>query len=330
VAASLQLDSDSGQIHSILADLPQLPLRALRLDFNPESRAPLRAPFACGAYTVRAEAVPWSAQPPLFLAPQLSIDQGCAAPGFDPDFTAGATDPAAAAGGASPFLVTLTRNAGEAEFSGLELKLPAGISADLASVPTCPGQLATTGACPQSSRVGSLIVALGAGSRPLWLPTPGGGPRRGLPRRLLPRRPLQPDLCRRRPGEPARPGTVLTRAANHFDLESARASIRPDPLPQIVAGIPRLLPQSICSSTVPASSATRPTAPPSESKPLPPPPAARRPRSASPSPPSTAPRCPSGRSSLRVSVAPSAATPTRPCPSTSAHVPATPTCAPPR
>ncbi len=53
------------------------------------------------------------------------------------------------------------------------METPKGLLADIASVPLCGEAEANAGTCPESSKIGSLIAAAGAGSEPLYLPQPG-------------------------------------------------------------------------------------------------------------------------------------------------------------
>jgi len=231
-------DPVTGQLTASFADAPQLPAEEIELDFKGGARAPLRNPSACGTYRSHYVLAPWSGRPPVSGEAPMTVDQGCPGGGFDPGLDAGVANPVA--GLHSPFAATVVREDGEPNVSALEMTLPRGELAKLAGVQVCPGALAATGACPAASRVGSLSVAVGAGTLPLWIPQPGkaptaiylSGPYEGAPYSLAFVVPAQAG--------PFDLGTVVTRAAIDVDPESTQVTVRSDPLPQILEGVPVL------------------------------------------------------------------------------------------
>jgi hypothetical protein len=238
----IHLDSQTGRITSSFEGTaasegnPQLPLTDFRLHFKSGPRAPLAAPRACGTYETEYELVPWSGRPPVRGQTPMSFDQNCAAPGFSPKLSAGSTNPLA--GAFSPFLTTLTIGSGEQNLSGLDVTLPSGVLARLAGVPVCDEAAAAAGSCAPGSQVGSATVAAGPGPSPLWLPQPGkepipvflAGPYKGAPYSLVVRTPAQAG--------PFDLGTVITRAGIYVDPATAQATVKSDPLPQILEGVP--------------------------------------------------------------------------------------------
>jgi hypothetical protein len=134
--------------------------------------------------------------------------------------------------------MTLTRADGEANPLTLALHLPQGLLAKLAGVPLCPEAAAATGQCPQASQVGRLAAASGVGGAPLWIPQPGkaptaaylAGPYRGAPYSIVAVVPAQAG--------PFDLGTVVNRSGIYVDPDTATATIRTDPLPQILQGVP--------------------------------------------------------------------------------------------
>lgn len=166
----------------------------------------------------------------------MQITSGCSKGGFAPGLSAGSRT--SSAGKFSPFIFTLTRADGEANPQTLAVHLPQGLLAKLGGVPLCPAAATTTGNCPLASRIGSLTVATGVGGAPLWIPQPGkartasylAGPYKGAPYSIVSVVPAQAG--------PFDLGTVVNRAAIDIDPETALVTIKADPLPQILEGVP--------------------------------------------------------------------------------------------
>jgi hypothetical protein len=134
--------------------------------------------------------------------------------------------------------MTLTRQDGEANPSTLSVRLPQGLLAKLGGVALCPEAQAPTAACPPDSQVGHITAAAGVGSSPLWLPQPGkaptalylAGPYKGAPYSIVAKVPAQAG--------PFDLGVVANRSAIHVDPATAEATIKTDPLPQVLEGVP--------------------------------------------------------------------------------------------
>jgi hypothetical protein len=239
----LEVDKETGQIHSIvlgtprLEGMPQAPLREVKLEFKSGFRAPLVNPSACGTFLTQYEFVPWSGGPPAKGSTPMTINEGCSGlGGFSPTLSAGTID--SDAGKHSPFLFTLKREDSEQNPARLDISLPKGFAATFAGVPRCEGGAAETGACPASSRIGKVIAAVGAGQAPLWVPQPGSrptavylsGPYKGAPLSIVAVVPRQAG--------PFDFGDEVVRSAVFVDPTSARATAKADPLPQFIEGIP--------------------------------------------------------------------------------------------
>jgi hypothetical protein len=232
----VELDPVSGELRSVVLDNPQVPLREVKLLFKSGFRAPLVTPPACGEYLTRYEFTPWSGGLPAVGNTPMTISGDCDIGGFSPELTAGSTDPAA--GVHSPFAFTLTRQDGEQNLADLGVTLPRGLAATFVGIPRCEGSAAETGQCPSDSRLGKVTVADGAGPNPLWVPQPGkrptalylGGPYKGAPLSVVAVVPAQAG--------PFDLGDQVVRNAIYVDPETAQATVRSDPLPQIVQGIP--------------------------------------------------------------------------------------------
>ncbi|HLI31665.1 MAG TPA: hypothetical protein VKU89_02840, partial [Solirubrobacteraceae bacterium] len=121
---------------------------------------------------------------------------------------------------------------GEEDLSGITLKLPEGLLANLNGVKLCEEAQAAEGSCPAESKVGSASVSAGAGSEPLSLA--GSvyltGPYKGAPFGLAI---VVPAIA-----GPYNLGTVVVRAAVGLNMTNGQLSITTDALPQIVGGVP--------------------------------------------------------------------------------------------
>jgi hypothetical protein len=236
VPGDIHLDPVTGQITSLFLDTPQAPVRNFELHFKSGPRAPLANPGVCGVYQTHYELSPWSGNPAVLGDAPMTIDQGCGTGGFSPQLSAGTTDPTA--GAYSPFVLSLVRQPGEQNVSSLDVSLPPGLLAKLAGVAVCAEGSAAVGACPAGSQVGTTTVASGPGSSPLWIPQPGkdptavylSGPYKGAPYSLTVKVPAQAG--------PFDLGTVITRAGIYVDPETTQVTVRSDPLPQILEGVP--------------------------------------------------------------------------------------------
>jgi hypothetical protein len=239
--AEIQLDPVTGQVTTVfsglssLGGLPQVPFSDLRLHVTGGPRGPIATP-GCGTYQTHFRFVPWSGNPAVEGQTPMDIVSGCGKGGFSPALSAGTLS--TAAGSFSPFTMTLTRQDGEANLQALSVHLPKGLTAKLAGVPLCPEAAAATADCPEGSKLGSVTAASGVGGAPLWIPQPGkaptaiylAGPYKGAPYSVSIRVPAQAG--------PFDLGTVVTRAGLYVDPETATATIKSDPLPQILEGVP--------------------------------------------------------------------------------------------
>jgi hypothetical protein len=246
--AEVKANDVTGQLTIALEGLPELRISELRAHFFGGNTALLRTPSDCGSYTVSSQLTPWSAPesgPAATSSSAFQITQGaggsaCRSPmPFAPTLTAGSSS--SAAGASSPFTVQVARQDTEQPLSDVSVTTPPGLLAELASVSPCPEAQAQRGACAQTSRIGSAVLAAGAGPAPLWLGAAGSAP---------------DPIYVTAPYQGAPFGLAIVVAANvgPFDLgdgspvvirarvgvnpQSAQLQIVTDPLPQILAGIP--------------------------------------------------------------------------------------------
>jgi hypothetical protein len=220
----------------LLGGNPQVPFEELRLHIFGGPRAPLVTPSRCGTYLSHYEFAPWSGRPAAVGDAPMQITTGCDKGGFSPKLAAGTLD--SSAGAFSPFAMSLTRSDGEANPRELAVHLPQGLLAKLGGVPLCPDAQAPSGDCPAGSQIGKLTAATGVGGAPLWVPQPGKAPTavylagsyKGAPYSIVSKVPAQAG--------PFDLGTVVNRAGIYIDPDNATATIKTDPLPQILEGVP--------------------------------------------------------------------------------------------
>ena len=229
-------DPATGGLTTTFVDEPQVPVTRLSLDFDGGSRAPLVTPSACGGYAVHSALTSWASSDAVAGDSTFAIDQDCGQEStFAPGFSAGTSDPTGAAH--SSFHLRLTRDRGSA-LSHVDTTLPLGLLASLKGVAHCPEAQAVTGTCPAASQIGSATVGAGAGPAPIFLPQPGkaptavylAGPYKGAPYSLSVVVPAQAG--------PYDLGTVVVRAALFIDPVTAQVTVKSDPLPTILQGIP--------------------------------------------------------------------------------------------
>lgn len=263
------LDQQTGQITTTFEQTPQLPFEDLEVQLfgakeaAAKSRAPLTSPETCGSYATTSLLEPWShlgaegetGTPDA--APSSAPFQVVAAPGGGacapteahapnaPGFEAGTASPI---GGAySPFVVKLKREDGSQRFGALDVTLPPGMTGRVAGVEECPqadigaaqalsgeGGGATELAhpsCPAGSEVGVVHVGAGSGA-PFYVSGKVyfAGPYKGAPFSLVF---VTPALA-----GPFDLGSVVVRAALYIDPHTAQVSVKSDPFPTILDGIP--------------------------------------------------------------------------------------------
>jgi hypothetical protein len=254
-AGEVVADPATGQLTSTFADLPPLPYSSFALDLRGGPRAPLTTPSACGSYSTVTRLYP-SSDPSTRVERSSSFQiiggvggSGCPASEAQapnsPSFEAGTTAPSA--GAYSPFVLKLTREDGSQRLSALNVTLPPGLTGKIAGVAQCSdAQLAGATArggfgegaleqaspsCPVSSEVGTVTVGTGSGT-PLYV---GGhaylaGPYEGAPFSLAI---VTPAIA-----GPFDLGVVVVRSALFINPETAQVTVKSDPLPTILEGIP--------------------------------------------------------------------------------------------
>jgi hypothetical protein len=246
----VEADEHTGRLTATFDENPQLPFDDLRLTFFDGARGVLRTPETCGTFASSSSLAPWSGTAPVGSESSFEISGspagGCpstpAQMPNSPSFSAGTVNPSA--GSYSPFVLHLERGDGTQKFGALSVSLPPGLTGKLAGVPYCPeGAIAgassrsgrdeqSSPSCPAASEVGTVTVSAGAGSLPYFVTGKAylAGPYKGDPLSLAI---ITPAVA-----GPFDLGTVVVRAALHVDLETAQISVKSDPLPTILKGIP--------------------------------------------------------------------------------------------
>ena len=251
--------SATGQLSAHFAENPQFPFEHLKLHMFGGPRATLTTPPTCGSYETHSDLEPWSHEPSEGEAQgtpdahpgsPFAISEGpngsaCAkTPAEEPNhpsFEAGTTTPIA--GSYSPFVLHLSREDGSQPLKALNLTLPPGLSGRLAGVGECSdAQLKTAeeagGAaekanpsCPASSEIGTVNVGAGSGT-PYYVQGHAylAGPYKGAPLSMAI---ITPALA-----GPFDLGTVVVRAGLYVNPETAQITVKSDPIPQILDGIP--------------------------------------------------------------------------------------------
>jgi hypothetical protein len=240
LAGRFDRDPVTGQITATFDENPQLPFSKLHLELKSGARAPLVNGGSCGTTSAHSALTPWSVDTPVSIDTAITLDQNCDPGPFAPSFSAGTTSPVA--GAHTPF--TLSVGNGQPvrmPVGRIDTVLPQGLLGQISSVPICPEDKAAAGTCDGGSKIGSTTLKLGAGTLPYGLPGPGkaptavylAGPYKGAPFSLSIMVPAQAG--------PFDLGTVVVRAGLYVDPITAQVTVKSDPLPTILDGIPTTL-----------------------------------------------------------------------------------------
>ena len=243
----------TGQLTARFLENPQLPVKHLEIKLKPGPRASLVNPSTCGTFTTTSDLVPWSTPGTTDAHPSSSFGITEGANGaacantpqerpFSPGLSAGTES--SAAGAFTPFVLKLTRNDGEQELTGLNLSMPPGFSAKLAGIPYCSEAAIASASgksgreeeaspsCPVASEVGTLTSAAGPGTNPFYVNGKAylAGPYKGGSLSLVF---ITPAVA-----GPFDLGSVVVRAAVFVNPSTAQVTVKTDPIPQIIDGVP--------------------------------------------------------------------------------------------
>jgi hypothetical protein len=236
----------TGQLTATFANTPELPFSDFVLHFYGGPRAVFVNPASCGPATTTTDLTPWAGGPgglgdatpsSTFGVSFDGLGAACPVPQpFAPSFTAGTTS--IQAGGYSPLSVTFSRPDADQEVDHVQVTTPPGLLGTLSNVPLCPEPQASEGTCSSGSQIGHVIVGVGSGAAPLYLPEAGQpanpvyltGPYKGAPFGLTF---VIPAIA-----GPYNLGNVIVRAAINVNPTTAALIVTSDPLPTIIDGIP--------------------------------------------------------------------------------------------
>jgi len=236
IPGEIEANAQSDRLTAVFDETPQLPVERIDLELRDGPDAPLKNPDACGSFSAAYELTPWSGTPAVVAETEpMRIDESCGG-GFSPQLEAGVANPVA--GSFSPLIANLLRSDGEDNLAAFEITLPEGELAKLKGVPLCPEAETVSGSCPASSKIGSVAASIGPGSMPLFIPQPGkaptavylAGPYKGAPYSFIAVVPAQAG--------PFDLGTVTVRGGIYVNPNTSRVTVRTDPLPQILDGVP--------------------------------------------------------------------------------------------
>jgi len=236
VSAHVRPSRTTGQITTIFDELPQIAFTDFTLTFHGGPRSALVSPTECGTHTATAITTPWSGTAPQQSAGSFTVSwDGRGAPCqriFQPSMTTATSNDR---GGASPdFTLTATRPDRNVPVGRMVFDLPPGLVGNLAlrGLVQCALRAAEHAACPDSSRLGSVVSVDGSGTEPPALPG---------------------DIYLTKPqhaGDPAGLSVAVPARLGPVDagivIVGVRLELRPDgglhvtsdPIPSLVEGIP--------------------------------------------------------------------------------------------
>lgn len=254
-AGRVEIDQATGQLTTVVDGLPPVPYSSFQLNLREGPRAPLTTPLACGTYQTTARLYPFSdpSTATVRTAPFkiTSGPEGSACVGSEaqlphaPTFEAGTQTPLA--GMYSPFILKVMRGEASQHLQALNVTLPLGLTARLAGTAECSdAQIAQATArshegeglleqqspsCPSGSEIGTVIVGAGSGS-PLYVQGHAylAGPYKGAPLSIAI---ITPAIA-----GPFDLGVVVVRAALFVNESTAQVTVKSDPLPTSLQGIP--------------------------------------------------------------------------------------------
>jgi hypothetical protein len=236
---------EPGQVRVVLDNEPQLLFSDLKLVLSGGPHALFVSPQACGSASASSAITGWNGTVAMPFSNVLSTSSGCTQ-GFSPAFTAGTTSNQA--GAYSPFTLTISREDGSQRLGLINVTTPPGLLGDIAGVTICPnsgieaaerrdqpgdGALEQADpSCPAGSDVGTVTASVGPG--PDSVSATGheylAGPYKGAPFDLVA---VTPAIS-----GPFDLGVVVLRQGLYVDPHTAQATVKSDPLPTVLDGVP--------------------------------------------------------------------------------------------
>ena len=250
--AKVEPNPVTGQLVTIVENIPQLPFSHFGLHFREGARSPLVTPPACGTYNATAVLTPSSGGAPITTDSMFQIISGpdagaCPAggvPPFSPQVSTGTLNDDA--GAYSEFDLRIIRKDGEQELTRFSTVMPPGLTGNLSGIPFCSdaaieASKIKTGAqetaepsCPAASQIGHTLVGAGVGAVLAWAPGKLylAGPYHGAALSIV-------SITSATVG-PFDLGTVVIRFALRINPITAQVEIDSagsDPIPHIIDGI---------------------------------------------------------------------------------------------
>jgi hypothetical protein len=236
---------EPGQVRVVLDNEPQLLFSDLKLVLSGGPHALFVSPQACGSASASSAITGWNGTVATPSSNVLSTSSGCTQ-GFSPAFTAGTTSNQA--GAYSPFTLTISRPDGSQRLGLINVTTPPGFLGNIAGITICPnsgieaaerrdqpgdGALEQADpSCPAGSDVGTVTASVGPG--PDSVSAIGheylAGPYKGAPFDLVA---VTPAIS-----GPFDLGVVVLRQGLYVDPHTAQATVKSDPLPTVLDGVP--------------------------------------------------------------------------------------------
>jgi hypothetical protein len=259
LAGEVKPNLATGELTSVFRETPPVAFSELNLHLFNGARATQSTPETCGVHEGSAQFESWamnheaheSYSPPN---PALNITSepggtpcvsSATSQPFSPGFSAGSEN---LQGGAfSPFVVNLERPDGQQALRSIQVHLPLGAAAMLASVTPCAMAQVHADACPASSLVGHSTAVAGLGTSTVTIPgevflTEAIGP--GQPFGLLTVSNAEHiGVSAGAPQGVFNLGRIPVLSGISVDEHTAQATVTSEALPQLVKGVPSQIKQ---------------------------------------------------------------------------------------
>jgi hypothetical protein len=219
----------TGRLEVSFLGNPQLPFSELILTLNGGPRAPLANPLSCGGASTESNFTPYTGGSAALTSTPFTTT-GCASP-LPFSLSQSTKETSTTAGAYTSYTFSLQRSDGQQYLKELKAVLPAGLVGDIPSVHLCPEPGAQKGECPETSKIGTAAVTVGAGSEPYPFSGPVylTGPYNGAPYGL--------SVPVEAAAGPFDLGRVTTRVSLGVDPYTSRI-VASAGIPTIVEGVP--------------------------------------------------------------------------------------------
>jgi hypothetical protein len=246
LAGEVKPNATTGELTSVFEETPPVAFSKLSLHLMGGPRASQSTPETCGLHEGSASFESWAmthAAHESYVPPNPALNitsepggapctSSATSQPFAPGFQAGSES---TQGGAfSPFVVNLERPDGQQALRTIQVHLPLGSAAMLASVTPCTIAQVNADACPATSLVGHSTAVAGLGTSTVTIPgevflTESIGP--GQPFGLL-------AVSNAEHVGPFDLGRIPVLSGISVNETTAQATVTSEPLPQLVKGVP--------------------------------------------------------------------------------------------